>query len=134
SGKEILTVKGLSAGYGAVKVLSDINLTVEDRGITALLGANGAGKTTTLRAISNIVTQSKGAIELLGQRIDGIAPEKIVRFGIAHVPDGRGTFADLTVHENLLLGGYLRKKQDTQREIDRMYTYFRRLAERRTSK
>jgi branched-chain amino acid transport system ATP-binding protein len=130
----ILEVEGLNAAYGSAKILDDVSFIVRQGGITTLLGANGAGKTTTLRAISNIMTQAQGTIRLGKDRIDGLAAEAIVGRGVAHVPDGRGTFVDLTVHENLLLGGYLRPRRDLARDLERMYAYFPRLAERRDRK
>jgi branched-chain amino acid transport system ATP-binding protein len=130
----ILEVEGLNAAYGSAKILDDVSFIVRQGGITTLLGANGAGKTTTLRAISNIMTQAQGTIRLGKDRIDGLAAEAIVGRGVAHVPDGRGTFVDLTVHENLLLGGYLRPRRELARDLERMYAYFPRLAERRDRK
>jgi branched-chain amino acid transport system ATP-binding protein len=98
--------------------------------ITALLGANGAGKTTTLRALCGMV-KTDGQIRFSGKRIEGKATEDIVRLGVAHVPDGRGTFPNLTTEENLRLGGYTRKdKRQVEEDLERMYGYFPRLKER----
>ena len=103
---------------------------MEEKSITALLGANGAGKTTTLRAICGMV-RTEGAIRFAGQPIAGKRTEDIVRLGIAHVPDGRGTFLHLTTEENLRLGAYARRdKTNVARDMDRMYAYFPRLKER----
>ena len=103
---------------------------MQEKSITALLGANGAGKTTTLRAICGMV-RTEGAIRFGGQQITGKRTEDIVRLGIAHVPDGRGTFLHLTTEENLRLGAYARKdKTNVARDMDRMYAYFPRLKER----
>ena len=99
----ILNVTALHAGYGQTKVLHGMDFAVSAGGVTTLLGANGAGKTTTLRAISGMV-RSTGDILFLGQRINNLPTEGIAASGIAHVPDGRGTFMDLTVEENLRLG------------------------------
>jgi branched-chain amino acid transport system ATP-binding protein len=128
----ILAARGLDAGYGPTQVLSGLSIEVEEGGITALLGANGAGKTTTLRAICNMLTRSTGEIRFDGQRIDGKATEDIVRMGIAHVPDGRGTFTGLTVEENLRLGAYTRRDRGgVAEDFARVLKYFPRLDERR---
>ena len=127
----LLELEQVAAGYGAGAVLHAVDLTVETGGITALLGANGAGKTTTLRAICNLMVRTRGQIRFAGARIDGKATEDIVRLGIAHVPDGRGTFVDLTVEENLRLGAYARRDRDgVAADLARVYGYFPRLAER----
>src|SRR5437016_2579368 len=104
----LLEVEGLEAQYGWTKVLHGIRFAVEDGGITTILGANGAGKTTTLRAVCGMV-RTAGEIRFDGARIAGRATEDIVRLGIAHVPEGRGTFMQLTVEENLRLGAYARR-------------------------
>jgi branched-chain amino acid transport system ATP-binding protein len=127
----ILETRGLRAAYGPTKVLHGIDLAVEQGGITTLLGANGAGKTTTLRAICNMMVRATGEVLFAGARIDGKATEDIVRLGIAHVPDGRGTFSNLTVEENLRLGAYTRRDKDVAADYERVYGYFPRLAERR---
>ena len=103
----LLEAENLEAQYGATKVLHGLGFTVEAGGITAILGANGAGKTTTLRAVCGMV-KTAGSVRFEGQRIDGKPTEEIVRLGIAHTPEGRGTFMDLTVQENLRLGAYVR--------------------------
>ena len=105
----ILELRNGDAAYGQTQILQAIDLAVEERGITTLLGANGAGKTTTLRAICNMMVRASGEIRFAGERIDGKATEDIVRLGVAHVPDGRGTFLDLTVEENLRIGAYTRR-------------------------
>jgi branched-chain amino acid transport system ATP-binding protein len=127
----ILETRGLSAAYGPTKILHGIDLAVETGGITTLLGANGAGKTTTLRAICNMMVRATGEVLFAGARIDGKATEDIVRLGIAHVPDGRGTFSNLTVEENLRLGAYTRRDKGVAADFERVYGYFPRLAERR---
>jgi branched-chain amino acid transport system ATP-binding protein len=127
----LLETRALNATYGSTRVLEAIDLCVEADGITALLGANGAGKTTMLRAICNMMVRSAGEIRFAGQRIDGKATEEIVRLGIAHVPDGRGTFVQLTVEENLRLGAYTRRDREVAQDFDRVYGYFPRLKERR---
>ena len=127
----LLEVKNLEAQYGLTKVLHGVDFTVEDGGITAILGANGAGKTTTLRSICGMV-QTTGNITFAGERIDGKATEDIVRRGIAHVPDGRGTFVNLTTEENLRLGSYTRKKKaGIIQDFERVYRYFPVLLTRR---
>ena len=126
----LLEVRSLHAGYGETHVLHGVSLNVEERGITALLGANGAGKTTTLRAICGMV-RSSGEIHLGDDRIDGRPTEDIVQRGVAHVPDGRGTFVELTVEENLRLGAYIRRdRQGVARDFERVFGYFPRLRER----
>jgi branched-chain amino acid transport system ATP-binding protein len=127
-----LSIRGLNAGYKATRVLEDIDLDVPLGGVTALLGANGAGKTTLLRAISNAVVRSSGAVELDGRRIDGLPTEAIARLGVAHVPDGRGTFAQLTVEENLLAGACGRdRRARIKADLEHMYEIFPRLREYR---
>ena len=127
----LLEVKNLEAQYGLTKVLHGVDFTVEDGGITAILGANGAGKTTTLRAICGMV-QTTGSIIFAGERIEGKATEDIVRRGIAHVPDGRGTFVNLTTEENLRLGSFTRKeKAAVIQDFERVYRYFPVLLQRR---
>jgi branched-chain amino acid transport system ATP-binding protein len=125
----LLEVRNLHAGYGETRVLHGIDFAVEQGGVTALLGANGAGKTTTLRAICGMLRRS-GEIRLGGERIDAVATEDIVRRGVAHVPDGRGTFLELTVEENLRLGAYTRPKQAALADIRHMFDYFPRLQQR----
>jgi len=127
----LLEAKNLRAGYGPTEVLHGINLAIEEGTITTLLGANGAGKTTTLRALCGMVKTS-GEVFFAGKRIDGRATEDIVRLGVAHVPDGRGTFGSLTTEENLRLGAYVRKdRAQVEADYERMYGYFPRLKERR---
>ena len=126
----LLEVRGLKARYGQTQVLHGIDFAVAERGITTILGANGAGKTTTLRAVCNMV-RTEGEVLLGGERIDGCATEAIVRRGVAHVPDGRGTFMNLSVEENLRLGAYCRRdRAEVARDFERMYGHFPRLKER----
>lgn len=125
----LLEAKGLHAAYGETRVLHGIDFAVQEGGVTALLGANGAGKTTTLRAICGMV-KTQGEILLAGERIDGRATEDVVRRGVAHVPDGRGTFLELTVEENMRLGAYTRRDREVARDFERMFGYFPRLRER----
>ncbi len=125
----LLEAKGLRAAYGETKVLHGLDFAVRQGGVTALLGANGAGKTTTLRAICGIV-RTQGEILLGDTRIDGKATEDIVRLGVAHVPEGRGTFMELSVEENLRLGAYTRPARQATEDFGLMFDYFPRLKER----
>ena len=127
----LLEVKDLFAGYGGTEVLHGLSLKIEEGSITTLLGANGAGKTTMLRALCKMI-KVRGQIMFDGQAIEGKATEDIVRLGVAHVPDGRGTFGSLSTEENLQLGSYTRKdKQEVALDQEKMYSYFPRLKERR---
>jgi branched-chain amino acid transport system ATP-binding protein len=127
----LLEVSKLHAAYGPTRVLHGIDFSLEEGSITTLLGANGAGKTTTLRALCAMV-QTQGEITFGGARIERKATEDIVRLGIAHVPDGRGTFVNLSTEENLRLGAYVRRdKREVERDFERIYTYFPRLKELR---
>jgi branched-chain amino acid transport system ATP-binding protein len=127
----LLEAEDLAAQYGWTKVLHGLSFAVESGGITTILGANGAGKTTTLRAVCRMVKTS-GQVRFDGQRIDGKATEDIVRLGIAHTPEGRGTFVDLTVEENLRLGAYARReKSGLGQDYEKVYGYFPVLAQRR---
>lgn len=127
----LLEVDGLCASYGGNQVLHGLGLRVDQGSIVALLGANGAGKTTTLRAICRTVHTS-GQMNFAGRDISRMSTENIVRLGVGHVPDGRGTFLDLTAEENLQLGGYVRKdKAQAAFDRERVYEYFPRLKERR---
>ncbi len=126
----LLEVKNLNAWYGATQALFDVSFDLKQGGITTILGANGAGKTTTLRSMCQTVKTS-GEVVFLGDRISGLATDKIVRMGMAHVPDGRGTFTDLTVEENLRLGAYSRKDKDAvSADIEGVFEHFPRLKER----
>jgi branched-chain amino acid transport system ATP-binding protein len=125
----LLELRDVHARYGAVKALHGVSLDVEEKQIVAVLGANGAGKTTTLRAISNTVRRT-GEIRFAGKSLAHRSPETIVRMGIAHVPEGRGTFAELTVHENLRLGAYTRRggvKEDLKR-VHELFPWIQRRA------
>lgn len=126
----LLEVEGLSAFYGQSEALHGISFGIEAGGITTLLGANGAGKTTTLRAICNTV-RTTGEVHFDGRRISGLATERIVRLGVAHVPEGRGTFTGLSVDENLRIAAYTRGTDpEVKRDRDLVLTYFPRLGER----
>ncbi len=128
----LLEAKNLSAAYGLTKVLHGLNFSIAEGSITTLLGANGAGKTTTLRAICQMMVKTQGEILFEGKPIHTKATEDIVRLGVAHVPDGRGTFVNLSTEENLRLGAYTRKnKAEVDVDFERIYSYFPRLKERR---
>jgi branched-chain amino acid transport system ATP-binding protein len=122
----MLELSGLRAGYGNVDVLWDVDLEVGDEEIVALVGSNGAGKSTLLRAVSGMIRPSAGAIRWQGRDIAGLAPERMVEVGIAHVPEGRRLFQGLTIRENLLVGAYRRGPAD----LDRAVELFPRLGER----
>ena len=108
----LLQVDALSAGYGRAQVLHDVTLSVEPASITTVLGANGAGKTTLLRALSGLLPPTAGTISYSGKNLAGVPVERRVNLGIAHVPEGRGVIAELTVEENLRLGGLWRKRSE----------------------
>jgi branched-chain amino acid transport system ATP-binding protein len=126
----VLEARDLNAYYGPTQVLFALGLAVEDGGITTLLGANGAGKTTCLRSLSGMCRTS-GEIRFEGKAINGRATEDIVRLGIAHVPQGRGTFSRQTVEENLEIGAMTRSdRKAIAADVERVYAYFPRLKER----
>ena len=125
-----LIAKNLHASYGAVEVLRGLDFEVAQGKVSVILGANGAGKTTTLRAICNMCNSS-GDVSLGGQDISRLGTAEIVRKGVAHVPQGRGTFPELSVNDNLLVGAYVRKDKEINDDIDRWFEIFPRLAERR---
>ena len=124
----ILELCAVKAFYGQSEVLHGIDLVVEEGGMTVLLGANGAGKTTALRAICGMV-RSEGEILFSGHRLERCTTEQIAGIGVAHVPEGRGTFIGLTVEENLRIGGYTAGRPDEKMQL--MYGYFPILAQRR---
>ena len=126
----ILAVRGIQVSYGTIPALHGIDLEVRKGEIVTLIGANGAGKTTTLRTISGLLQPRTGRVEFNGQDITGTKPHVIVSRGISHVPEGRGIFANLTVHDNLELGGYLRKDKIQQSEYERVFLLFPVLKER----
>jgi branched-chain amino acid transport system ATP-binding protein len=129
----MLEIRGLDVKYGGVRALRGLDLAVGQGETVALLGNNGAGKTTTLSAVSGLVKPAAGRIIHAGEDITRLAPPKIVARGVVHVPEGRRIFSTLTVHENLLVGGYLvRDGADLARRVDQVYELLPRLAERRT--
>jgi branched-chain amino acid transport system ATP-binding protein len=128
-----IKIEDLVVGYDQSSVLHGISMEIPDRCITSILGANGAGKTTLLRSISGLLRARQGSILINGARIHDLAPMRIVKLGIAHVPEGRQLFPDLTIDENLTLGAYAAgttKQERRQREL--VYSYFPRVAERRS--
>src|SRR5438046_3936297 len=129
--RPLLAVNEVEAYYGRVCALHSVSLQVGEGSVVALLGANGAGKTTTLRVISGLLRPTRGSVDFDGKRIDGSNPDRLVRAGIVQVPEGRQIFADLTVRENLMLGGYARRDGGSARqESQRVFDYFPRLGER----
>jgi branched-chain amino acid transport system ATP-binding protein len=127
----VLEIKHLTVNYGACTALHGISLQIKPGDIVTLIGANGAGKTTTLKTISGLLKPRAGEILYGGKNIAGLPPHQLVKLGIAHVPEGRMVFANLTVHENLMMGAYLqRDKQAIQRELEFVFGIFPRLKER----
>ena len=133
SGGPLLSVSGLHAGYGQIEVLHGLDLSVNEGEIVVVLGANGAGKTTTMRAISGVIPR-RGELSFDGHPIGRAAPDAIVRLGLAQVPQGRGTFADLSVEDNLRAGAYSRSATETAADVSTWFSVFPRLAERRDQK
>ena len=128
----LLTVEGLETYYGNIQALKGIAFTVAEGAIVALLGANGAGKSTTLKSISGLVVPTRGSITFMGQRLERLSSERVVRLGISHVPEGRELFPELTVLENLKMGAYTRRdRRAIQQTLERVYAHFPILAERR---
>jgi branched-chain amino acid transport system ATP-binding protein len=127
----MLSIDNLAVAYGAIRVLHGVSLSVEAGSIVTLIGSNGAGKSTTLRTVSGLVKPQGGTITYNGERIGGLAPHKIVARGLCQVPEGRMIFANLTVHENLMMGAYLQRDAAAiRRERDYVFSVFPRLQER----
>jgi len=121
----MLKLKNIVVHYGRVEAVKGISLEAEAGSITTLIGANGAGKSACLRAISGLVPLTSGEIWFEGKRIDGMTPEKIVRLGIGHVPEGKRLFLEMSVFDNLMTGAFLRKDKDgIERDLERIYEYF----------
>ncbi len=127
----MLELEGVTSGYGPVDVLFDVTLRVESGEVVALLGANGAGKSTILRTVSGLLRPRAGTIRLLGARIDGLPPPQVVARGVAHVPEGREVFPELTVAENLRMGAYQRKDPEIASDLEQVLEWFPPLRERR---
>ena len=128
----MLVLSGVSAAYGPVKAIHELDISVGEGEAVGLLGANGAGKSTTLRAISGLIRPSAGSISFAGTPIASLPPYKIAALGIAHVPEGRQVFPELTVQENLEMGAYVpRARAERRQTLELVYGIFPRLAERR---
>ena len=129
---DLVKASGISAGYGDVRVLHEVDITVKAGEIVCLIGSNGAGKTTLLRTLSGVATAEAGSILFAGQDVLGLSAQEIVRRGIAHVPEGRRLFAGMTVRDNLLMGSYMRGdgRAVINKDLDFVLTTFPRLAER----
>lgn len=128
----MLTINNVETYYGNIRALKGVSLTVPEGSTVTLLGANGAGKSTTLKTISGLVPAASGTIAFMNQRIDRLAPERIVRLGISHVPEGREVFKELTVAENLKMGAYTRRdKREIEASYESVYTLYPVLKERR---
>jgi branched-chain amino acid transport system ATP-binding protein len=127
-----LRVDKLEAGYGDVQVLWDVTLEVAAREIVCLIGSNGAGKTTCLRCLSGVIPVASGTVEVDGRKLSAAPPAEFVRAGVAHVPEGRRLFSAMSVHDNLLMGAYLREdKAEIAADLERVYALFPILSERR---
>jgi branched-chain amino acid transport system ATP-binding protein len=129
----LLDVSGLQGGYGPIQVLHGFDFHVRQGEVVVILGANGAGKTTTLRAISGMI-ETKGSVTFEGQELIGKKSADIVRLGVAHVPQGRGTLPELSVEDNLLVGAYIRKDKEIDADIERWFGVYPVLRERRTQR
>jgi len=130
----LLEVKDLIVRYGKIEALHGISLSVKEGELTTLLGANGAGKSTLLKTISGLLKPSAGQIVYLGKRLDGSAPDAIVRAGISQCPEGRRVFPRQSVYENLKMGAYTRHDREVESDIDSFFKHFPRLGERRNQK
>lgn len=131
----MLKTTSLSVSYGVIEALKDVSIEIKDGSITAILGANGAGKSTLLKTISGLIKPKSGSITYKGEAIDGKAPEKITQKRIIHVPEGRKIFSDLSVYENLMIGTFSVKRENTQASLDTLnyvYELFPILKERST--
>jgi branched-chain amino acid transport system ATP-binding protein len=126
----LLELREVQARYGPIVALHEVSLTVEEGEVVALLGANGAGKTTTLRAVSGTVAKS-GQVLYAGRDVSRASPDRLARLGVAHVPEGRGILTELTVHENLRMGAYVRRDRQVRADIDRVSEHFPWLTDRR---
>jgi branched-chain amino acid transport system ATP-binding protein len=126
----VLNVTDLAGGYGAIQVLHGLDFHVDDGEIVVILGANGAGKTTTLRAVSGMI-QTSGSVTFRGDELIGMKAPDIVRKGIAHVPQGRGTLPELSVEDNLRVGAYIRKDNEVEADMERWYEVYPVLGDRR---
>ena len=124
--KTVLEVKNVETFYGPIMAIRGVSLKVPEGKIVTILGANGAGKTTLMKTISGVMDPEKGQVLLEGREIQGSDPDKVVRAGVAHVPEGREVFPFLTVRENLMMGAYTRKdRQNVEDDIDMVFSIFR---------
>ena len=128
----LLTVSGLKVAYGGIQAVKGVSFEVQQGELVSLIGANGAGKTTTLKAITGLQPVAGGDIEFMGQSIKGQGPWDLVRQGLVMVPEGRGTFARMTITENLQMGAFIRDDADIAADIDKVFAIFPRLKERRS--
>jgi len=129
----VLELSGVSASYGSVPAIANVTISIGAGEAVGLLGANGAGKSTTLRAISGLVRMTSGAISFMGTNIASLPPYKVTELGIAHVPEGRQVFHDMSVQENLEIGAYVPKaKAERARSLELVYSIFPRLADRKS--
>lgn len=128
---QLLKVEGINVHYGAIHAIKDVSFSVNDGEIVALIGANGAGKSTTLKTLSGLLRSSTGSIEFAGEDIMRVAADKLVARGLAHVPEGRRVFQQMSVEENLEMGAYTRPGSEVAPGLERVYAHFPRLKERR---
>ena len=121
----LLKVRNIETYYGPIMAIKGVSLEVEEKDIVTILGANGAGKTTVLKTISGVMEPEKGTVEFMDKRIERLRPDRIVRMGISHVPEGREVFHDLTTRENLMMGSFLRKdRSGIQKDKETVHNYF----------
>lgn len=130
NGAAFLSIRDLCVHYGPLEAVRELSMDVEQGSIVSLLGANGSGKSTILKTISGLIKPTSGKIWFNGQRIDSLKPPKIVRLGIAHVPEGRGLFPHMTVWENLKMGAFSRKDKQVKQTMEKMFEHFPILGER----
>ncbi|MBP6223614.1 MAG: ABC transporter ATP-binding protein [Rhizobacter sp.] len=128
--RTLLAVRGLKVAYGGIQAVKGVSFDVQEGELVSLIGANGAGKTTTLKAVTGLQPMTSGDIEFMGQSIQGRGPWELVRQGLVMVPEGRGTFARMTITENLQMGAFIRDDKDIAADIDRVFAIFPRLRER----
>jgi branched-chain amino acid transport system ATP-binding protein len=126
----MLSVKGISVYYGAIQALNDVSIEVDPGEIVAIIGSNGAGKSTLLRTISGLLRPRSGQLSFKGKDLGAVAPHEIVKMGISHSPEGRRIFTNMTVHENLQLGAYIRKDAEIEKDMEAVLNRFPRLRER----
>ncbi len=130
-GDRILSVENINVYYGAIHAIKDVSFDVAEGEVVALIGANGAGKSTTLKTLSGLLRSTTGSIEFMGENIMHTLPDKLVAKGLAHVPEGRRVFQQMTVEENLEMGAYTRPNSEIAPGLERVYVHFPRLKERR---